>query len=202
LAADFSAMVKPTMSNWGSESRSVETSVLSRGERMPCITSQYTKSPIPTRSCSRHKSTLFTMRGRPPRKYSIHADVSTMTISVPSHFIEIAFPGDLAFEGAKISLAVDLYQQSQACLDRRTLRATTAGAQGARHQPVINNYVCSHNTPPSCVRNVHILGSVVKPQRRKSAARFTAYAQASGSIFNFSRTYLRVSFTTSSNSDL
>jgi hypothetical protein len=60
-------------------------------------------------------------------------------------------------EGAKISLAVDLYQQSLTCLDCRTLRAATAGAQGARHQPVINNCVCSHNTPPSCVRNAHIL---------------------------------------------
>ena len=37
-----------------------------------------------------------------------------MTISVPSHFLKITLPGDLAFEGAEFLLAVDLNQQAQA----------------------------------------------------------------------------------------
>src|SRR5450756_419897 len=78
-------MLKPTISNRGSESSRDETSPLSRDDRMPCITSQYTRSPIPTRSCSRHRSTFSTTSGTPPLKYSTQADVSTMTMSVPSH---------------------------------------------------------------------------------------------------------------------
>jgi len=50
----------------------------------------------------------------PPLEYSIQADVSTMTMSVPSHLCKIAFPTDPALEGTELLLAVDLDQQAQA----------------------------------------------------------------------------------------
>jgi hypothetical protein len=87
-----------------------------------------------------------------------------MTMSVPPHFIEIAFPHDSAFKGTELLLAVNLNEQPQTRLNSRSLGATTAGAQGSGHQPIVKNNVRSHVMPPSCVDTIHTLFSIGNPK--------------------------------------
>jgi len=118
-----------------------------------------------TRSCSRHWSTLATTRQRLPLRYSIQADVSTITISISSHFVQVALPTDFALELAKLFLAVDLNEQPQSGLYCRPLCSAAAGAQRPRHQLVIYYNIRSHDTPLSCVFIIHIEPALVKSQQ-------------------------------------
>jgi len=110
-----------------------------------------------------HWSTLATARLRVPLRYSIQADVSTMTISVSSHFVQVALPTDFALELAELLLAVDLNQQPQTGLYCRPLCSAAAETQRPRHQLVIYHNIRSHNTPRPYVLIVHIGPVLVNP---------------------------------------
>ena len=60
----------------------------------------------------------------PPLKYLIQADVSMMTMSVPAHLVEVAFPSDSPLQFAKVSLTVHLQEEAQSFLNGRSLGAT------------------------------------------------------------------------------
>ncbi len=87
-------------------------------------------------------------------KYSTQAEVSTMIISVHSHPLKIAFPIDLALEGAELFLAVDLDKQAQTRLNGRSFRSAAAGTKSAFHQLVIDHHIRSY-TSLVCVHNVY-----------------------------------------------